>query len=33
MEISEKIYGPNHPKIATCLNNLATQVLLYGERH
>lgn len=26
LEISEQIYGPNHPKIATCLNNLATQV-------
>lgn len=31
LEISETIYGQNHPKIATCLNNLATQVRRYWE--
>lgn len=25
LDISEQIYGLNHPKVATCLNNLATQ--------
>lgn len=32
LDISEQIYGLNHPKVATCLNNLATQASKQARR-
>lgn len=31
LDMSEQMFGPHHPKVATCLNNLATQVHMILE--